>query len=426
MSDDFDAVAIDPDNGQRRKCVEKLRQGVAVWNQWRQANPNEKIVLSGIDFNKTFENSAVWKEFAVIDEEDGEGELDPANSTDNTTGQNDLGITENARKKKGVKISEINLENADLELSILRDVRLRRANLKNANLSRAKLNGARLSGSDITGANFERATLEEMRVRGVTYKRSKLAGKCWGVRRAESISGNARFRRDVIDQDYLDALAKDLEYSQPGALTPFQRAGIERGERKAPHILARLAAWPWAYLKCLMSETSLAVALLAALIAAIVGSQSLQALGEFFAPERYQYLAIGGVIGLLLGAYFKSWYGRWTGHILWRALDYGRDWDRVVVIAAILIGFFGSAYHLLSPDHIALYSGADGRAIADDEHWFYPWFVAAMGFATLGIADVARPITGLGQLVMISNVLAGFTTFGLLLAVLGNVFARRA
>ena len=56
----------------------------------------------------------------------------------------------------------------------------------------------------------------------------------------------------------------------------------------------------------------------------------------------------------------------------------------------------------------------------------YPWFVASMGFATLGISDLVEPRNMFGQILMIGNVLAGFVTLGLLLSVLGNSFARRS
>ena len=49
-----------------------------------------------------------------------------------------------------------------------------------------------------------------------------------------------------------------------------------------------------------------------------------------------------------------------------------------------------------------------------------------MGFATLGVSDLAEPVTGAGALVMMLNVLSGFLTLGLLLSVLGDKFARRA
>lgn len=422
-----DEEAVDE---QRKKCVAKLKEGIPAWNAWRKQNPGEPIILSQIDFKTTFFGSAVWGEFAVLEEAE---DADTSDDQDDAIPPHDYQDDDSApatsaagKKQVGVKISEINLRKADLRLSRLIDVRIRRADLRDANFSRAKLNGARLSNSLITGANFERATLKEARFRGVHYTRQGLTGKCWGIRSAETISGNASFRRDVIDQDYLDALHHDIIAARPGRLSPYIRSAIERGDDEKPSPLENIIAWPMAYLRCIASETSVAVAVLGMLIAAIVGPAADQGIGYLLTKPGYIGLAIGAITGIGIGAFFKSWYGQIAGFFLWRMLDYGRDWDRVVMVAALLIGFYGAAYHLMSPDHIRLHVGTDGTPVGVGEHWFYPWFVAAMGFATLGIADVARPLTGLGQLVMITNVLAGFTTFGLLLAVLGNVFARRA
>jgi len=57
---------------------------------------------------------------------------------------------------------------------------------------------------------------------------------------------------------------------------------------------------------------------------------------------------------------------------------------------------------------------------------YYPFFIALMGFATLGVSDLAEPLTPWGAFLMMGNVLAGFLTLGLLLSVLADKFARRA
>ena len=89
-------------------------------------------------------------------------------------------------------------------------------------------------------------------------------------------------------------------------------------------------------------------------------------------------------------------------------------------IALVLILIFGGLYQHLGAEHIEYLRDSP------EDIWFYPWFVAMMGFATLGVSDLAEPVTGLGALVMMGNVLSGFVTLGLLLAVLANTFARRA
>ena len=105
----------------------------------------------------------------------------------------------------------------------------------------------------------------------------------------------------------------------------------------------------------------------------------------------------------------------------WSFFDYGRGWHRVAIFAVFLIALFGYGYQLSVGVHIDFtHSGA---TVHDA---FYPWFVASMGFATLGISDLVEPKDIWGQALMIGNVTAGFVTLGLLLSVLGNSFGRRA
>lgn len=105
----------------------------------------------------------------------------------------------------------------------------------------------------------------------------------------------------------------------------------------------------------------------------------------------------------------------------WALLDYGRSWFRVSLLALTFITLFGYGYALSNGNHIE-YTHV-GPTVKDV---FYPWFIASMGFATLGISDMVEPLDTLGQILMIGNVLSGFVTLGLLLSVLGNSFARRA
>src|SRR5262249_32670139 len=55
-----------------------------------------------------------------------------------------------------------------------------------------------------------------------------------------------------------------------------------------------------------------------------------------------------------------------------------------------------------------------------------PWFAALMGFATLGLTDMVEPHNRWGALALVADVLAGFSTLGLFIAVFQNKFARRS
>jgi uncharacterized protein YjbI with pentapeptide repeats len=281
-----------------------LATGVEPWNRWRKENPKLSPDLSAIDFTSmsAFAGLRMKMEGAV-----------------QASGVNEV------INLVGVDFSQTDLSGSNLKYVLLTD-----ANLSGAKFWQANLEGAWLSGASIVDANFFRAVLKDVAVRRIKYRRSRLSGNFLGVRGAETLHGDGEFRRDVLDQEYIDT--KRWRYKQPW----WNPARI-------------FALWPWAF------------------------------------------------------------------------FDYGRNWLRVVLLALLLISLFGLGYAHSNGIHIRFEHA--GPTVSGS---FYPWFVASMGFATLGISDMIEPLDGWGQALMIGNVLSGFVTLGLLLSVLGNSFARRA
>ena len=91
-----------------------LKQGVEIWNQWRQDSPGVKADLVGEDFREA--------------------------------------------KLYGIDFSEANLSGADLRWADLRWANLRWAKLNRARLYRADLSGAYLIGADLSRADLNKAT----------------------------------------------------------------------------------------------------------------------------------------------------------------------------------------------------------------------------------------------------------------------------
>ncbi len=133
-------------------------------------------------------------------------------------------------------LSGANLEQAELSGADMRSAQLGAANLQNANLKGADLWVANLNGADLTGANLEdanlirtslhsanltrtnlynadlrdadlqAANLEHSGLIGINYERRFMRGKYQGIRGVESSFGDAIFRRDALDQDYIDTM----------------------------------------------------------------------------------------------------------------------------------------------------------------------------------------------------------------------------
>ncbi len=131
--------------------MERLKSGVDEWNTWRKANPDVKIDLTNANI-------------------------------------------------RGANLSNADLVGADLTNANLVGVNLTNADLVGADLINAILVMANLSNADLMGANLSGASIYEVR-----WDRSKMRGKYEGIR-LDSCFGNALFKRDAADQDFLDTL----------------------------------------------------------------------------------------------------------------------------------------------------------------------------------------------------------------------------
>ena len=117
--------------------VKKLREGVAVWNQWRSENPDVPIDLRSADLRDI--------------------ELP--------------GVNLREANLNSCNLRGANLDNADLSSATLRSAILMGARLRAASLSKADAVGAHLDGVDASDANFREADLTRS-----IFDRAKLLG----------------------------------------------------------------------------------------------------------------------------------------------------------------------------------------------------------------------------------------------------------
>jgi uncharacterized protein YjbI with pentapeptide repeats len=224
---------------------------------------------------------------------------------------------------RGANLRKVNLSSVDLTRATLVE-----ADLRNACCYKTDLDEALLTGAKVQGVDFRSAIISECMADGIQYSRRRLHDRCLGIRGAESCHGSPIFRRDILDQDIIDA----------------RRAAWRRDPLKRVFLL-----WPWA------------------------------------------------------------------------AIDYGRSLWRVLAIAALIITAFGLSYPALEANghvHYVEHAGVDNA--------FRPFYVAALAFSTLGFTDVVAAASLQGQIALLANVLLGYLTLGLLLAILANGVARRA
>jgi uncharacterized protein YjbI with pentapeptide repeats len=114
---------------------------------------------------------------------------------------------------------------------------------------------------------------------------------------------------------------------------------------------------------------------------------------------------------------------RWCDLALFRAwglIDHGRSLLKVSIYAFVIATFYGLIY---------LMDMKLGWEIMDYSNsaktWFTPFYYSVVTYTTLGFGDVTADSL-FGEIFVISEVILGYFTLGLLLAILANTIARRS
>jgi hypothetical protein len=131
--------------------LEKLRQGVQAWNEWRREHPRIKPDLQGAELN------------------------------------------------------DLQLAGANLNETDLRRAKLHLAKLYAATLYDADLRGAELWDADVCGADLRGADFTDAEVDGIRYDKTI---KCLGAQ-ANGSTGSSRFRRTLAELDYIESFSHE-------------------------------------------------------------------------------------------------------------------------------------------------------------------------------------------------------------------------
>ncbi|MCP4108140.1 MAG: TIR domain-containing protein [Desulfobacteraceae bacterium] len=146
-----------------KEHLEILKQGVEIWNRWREDNPDVKPDLQEAYLKDVNLYGANFTEADLQKANFAEADLQKANFT-----EADL---------QKANFIEADLQHANLQKTKLQGAKLTRANLWESNLQRAKLQGAKL-----TWASLEDATLMETNLQESNFKNANLEkANLWGA-----------------------------------------------------------------------------------------------------------------------------------------------------------------------------------------------------------------------------------------------------
>ena len=105
---------------------------------------------------------------------------------------------------------------------------------------------------------------------------------------------------------------------------------------------------------------------------------------------------------------------------LWSLIDYGRSLFKVTFYAFLIASLYSFVYSL------DMYLEWGMMDYSNSAHsWFTPFYYSIVTYTTLGFGDVTAN-NWLGEIIIISEVIVGYFTLGLLLAILANTIARRS
>jgi uncharacterized protein YjbI with pentapeptide repeats len=165
-----------------------LKQGVEVWNKWREENPGTKIDLRKTNFSETDLRWADLREAKISRADFRSADL--------------RGARLNWTILIKAKFSNANLSGVDLRNADLRWAKIGEADLSGADLRETDLRGADLSGANIREADLSGADLRKADLRKANLKRVDLG---WADLREANITEVDLSRSNLSEADIRDA-----------------------------------------------------------------------------------------------------------------------------------------------------------------------------------------------------------------------------
>jgi uncharacterized protein YjbI with pentapeptide repeats len=187
-----------------KRCSDK--KDMTEWNQWRECDPKEKILLKGANLKNAYLKGANLR-YAILNKADlWQANLENADFYKACMEGADLmhAILKKANlghtNLKGAIIEDTNLESVDFRGAILENASFDNANIKRGDLSRANLKSANLEGANLQDsilweANLQGTNLRKSYLNRANFRRVNL--QCAGF--GESHLQGADFSRAIVD-----------------------------------------------------------------------------------------------------------------------------------------------------------------------------------------------------------------------------------
>ena len=276
-----------------------------------------------------------------------------------------------------------NLHEANLKMADLAQADLSTAILTSAELYKVNLRGAFLTQADLTGSYLAEADMAKADLRGACLRKADLT-QC-------DLSSANLSRADLTGANLTQANVTDGDLSH-ATVAQTQLMGLRYGRPRsmAGHYLG-IRGLDSCFGNALFVRDALDQDYLDAMRDSITNTPS---------P------ALRRLKQMLFSA--------------WGLIDYGRSLARAAMYAFLLSLLYGSVYLLDLRLGWGLMNYANSA-----QSWLTPFYYSIVTYTTLGFGDIT-PKHWLGEIIVISEVLLGYVTLGLLMSILANKVARRS
>jgi uncharacterized protein YjbI with pentapeptide repeats len=295
-------------------------------------------------------------------------------------------------------LSGINLGEADLSETDFFGADLSQANLKMASLPEADLSDANLSGAELYKADLSGAFLTEANLSGAYLAEANLS--------KADLRGTKLHDVDLTEADLTSANLSDADLSGAN----LSHANIAHANFSNTTMNSvNLIGVRYGDFHSLRGH-----------FLGIRGLDSCYGNAIFVRDARDQDYLDTMEHNIDLAPSRSSRRVRRLTFSVWRRIDYGRTLTTPFLYAIVLASFFGVIYFF--DMHLGWglmdYSGSP-------QSWITPFYFSIVTYTTLGFGDIT-PQNWLGEILVVVEVVLGYTTLGLLLAILANRVARQS
>ncbi len=303
----------------------------------------------------------------------------------------------------GADLSELDLAGANLSEADLAGADLFQTDLHRANLKMSRLTGADLSGAKLAGADMYKADLSNAFLTQADLSKAYVAG---ADLRGADLRGASLRGTILADADLSSANLSEADLT--GA--DMSRATIDAANLCSANVAsARLLELRYGSFKSMNSRYY-----------GIRGLDTCFGNALFVRDAKDQdYLdTLANKIDQT-----QARLPRWLKRLLfsaWGRIDYGRSFGRPTLYAVALVTAFGLVYWL---DMVLGWGLIDYSDSVQSR--LSPFYYSIVAYTTLEVGDIT-PISPLGQVIVVSEVVLGYLTLGLLLSILANKVARRS